>query len=79
MHGAGTSDENFADEIIKHITKGFAKMLSINNAGEELVSLTLDIRIISRYHWGWNRNWGSKINVAQRPQSHRTPHCIKLG
>ena len=32
IHGAGTPDENFADEIIKHIPKGFAKKFSINNA-----------------------------------------------
>lgn len=37
IHGAGTPKENFADEMIKHITDVFAKNLSINNAEQELV------------------------------------------
>lgn len=37
MHGAGTPNENFADELITRISKGFAKKLSINNADQELV------------------------------------------
>ncbi|WP_087974610.1 chemotaxis protein [Oceanobacillus rekensis] len=37
IHGAGTPTENFADEIITHISKGFTKKLSINNAEKELV------------------------------------------
>lgn len=37
IHGAGTPNENFADEIITHITKRFTKKLSIKNAEKELV------------------------------------------
>lgn len=37
IHGAGTPNENFADEIITSISKGFAKKLSINNGEQELV------------------------------------------
>ncbi len=37
IHGAGTPKENFADEIITHITKAFAKKLSMKNAERELV------------------------------------------
>ena len=37
IHGAGTPKKDFADEIISHISNGFAKKLSINNAEQELV------------------------------------------
>lgn len=37
IHGAGTPDETFADEIIKRILNRFSKNLSIENAEEQLV------------------------------------------
>ncbi|WP_449355436.1 chemotaxis protein [Virgibacillus natechei] len=37
IHGAGTPDEDFADEIITRVTRKFAKKLSIKNAEQELV------------------------------------------
>ncbi|WP_373893484.1 chemotaxis protein [Virgibacillus sp. CBA3643] len=36
IHGAGTPDEDFADEIITRVSRKFAKKLSIKNAEQEL-------------------------------------------
>lgn len=37
IHGAGTPDEDFADEIITRVSRKFAKKLSIKNPEQELV------------------------------------------
>ncbi|MFD1037585.1 chemotaxis protein [Virgibacillus byunsanensis] len=37
IHGAGTPDENFADEIVTRIAKEFAKKLPISNSEQEIV------------------------------------------
>ncbi|UOQ91578.1 chemotaxis protein [Halobacillus shinanisalinarum] len=37
LHGAGTPEENFAEEMIGKIHKGFAKKLKVENPGQELV------------------------------------------
>lgn len=37
IHGAGTPDENFADELIKRVSSRFAKKLSLENTNQQLV------------------------------------------
>lgn len=37
LHGAGTPDEHFADEMIRKIKRGFSEKLGIDNAEQELV------------------------------------------
>lgn len=37
LHGAGTPDEDFAEEMIRKVTKGFTEKLGIQNSGQEIV------------------------------------------
>lgn len=37
LHGAGTPDENFADEMMRKIKKGFVDKLGVENADQEIV------------------------------------------